>query len=56
VTSAVAGSVVYQVIVAYALRLGIPATDLRLATAVLVVGVVALKATRKEQAYEELEA
>lgn len=41
VLAAIAGSVFYQLVVAYAVRAGVPATDLKLLTAVLVLLVVA---------------
>lgn len=44
VVAAIVGSIVYQVIVAYAIRLGLAPTDLKLVTALLVLFVVALRA------------
>jgi putative ABC transport system permease protein len=46
--SAILGSVVYQTVVAYAVHLGLPATDLRLVTAILVLVVVLFKITRTD--------
>lgn len=46
VVSAIFGSIVYQVIVAYAVRLGLAPTDLKLATAVLVLAVIAPRASK----------
>lgn len=43
VLAAVVGSVLYQIIVAFAVRLGLAPTDLKLVTAILVLGVVALR-------------
>jgi len=44
--AAVVGSVAYQVLVSYAVRAGLAPTDLKLATAVLVLTVVALRVSR----------
>ena len=46
IVAAIVGSVVYQLIVAYAVRLGVPATDLKLATAVLVLIIVAFRVSK----------
>ncbi len=46
VVSAIVGSIVYQVIVAYAVRLGLAPTDLKLATAILVLAVIAPRASK----------
>lgn len=46
--AAVVGSVVYQVVVAYAVRMGVPSTDLELLTAVLVLVVVARTTSQDE--------
>jgi putative ABC transport system permease protein len=51
--AAVVGAVVYEVLVSYALRLGLAATDLKLATAVLVLLVIALRATKNGQLFLE---
>lgn len=44
--AAVVGSIAYQVLVAYAVRAGLAPTDLKLATAILVLAVVALRVSR----------
>lgn len=44
--AAVLGSIVYQVLVAYAVRAGLAATDLKLVTAILVLVVVGLRISR----------
>jgi putative tryptophan/tyrosine transport system permease protein len=46
--AAVTGSIVYQVLVAYAVRLGLAPTDLKLATAVMVIAVIALRVSRDD--------
>lgn len=51
--SAILGSIAYQVVVAYAVRAGLAATDLKLATAVLVLGVVALRVSRNGELLAE---
>ena len=47
IVSAILGSIVYQVVLAFAVRAGLAPTDLKLATAVLVLIVVALRASRE---------
>ncbi len=54
VLAAVAGSIVYHVIVAYAVSAGLAPTDLRLATGVLVLLVIALRFSRNDTALEEI--
>ena len=44
--AAILGSVAYQVLVAYAVRAGLAATDLKLATAIMVLAVVAFRVSR----------
>jgi putative tryptophan/tyrosine transport system permease protein len=51
--AALTGAVVYEVLVSYALWLGLAATDLKLATAVLVLLVIALKVTKNGQLFLE---
>ena len=51
--AAVTGAVVYEVLVSYALSLGLAATDLKLATAVLVLLVIALRGTKNGQLFLE---
>lgn len=51
--AALTGAIAYQTLVSYALRLGLAATDLKLATAVLVLLVIALRATKNGQIYLE---
>ncbi len=52
-SSAILGSILYQVLVAYAVRAGLNPTDLKLATALAVLGVVALKMTKGGDLFEE---
>lgn len=47
VISAAFGSILYQVLIAYAVRLGLDPVDLKLATALLVLAVIALKASEE---------
>lgn len=51
--AAVLGSVIYQVLVAYAVRAGLNPTDLKLATAVLVLAVVALRVAKDGDMFSE---
>lgn len=51
IAAAVVGSVVYQTIVAYAVRFGLAPTDLKLATALLVLVVVALRMSRNGELF-----
>lgn len=51
--SAVAGSILYQIIVAGALRLGIAPSDLKLITALLVLAIVALRLRQRDRAFVE---
>lgn len=53
VAAAIAGSVFYQLLVSYAIRLGLAPTDLKMATAVLVLVVVALKFSRGDELLSE---
>lgn len=53
VLAAIVGSVFYQIIVAYAVRMGLAATDLKLATALLVLLVVALRVSRDNELFAE---
>jgi putative ABC transport system permease protein len=46
IVSAIIGSVVYQVIIAYAIRVGLAPTDLKLATALLVLAVIIPRAKK----------
>lgn len=48
--AAICGSVVYQILLAYAVRAGLAPTDLKLATAILVLVVVALRMSRGHEA------
>jgi len=51
--AAIVGSVAYQLLVAYAVRVGLAPTDLKLATAILVLAVVALRVSRDGELLEE---
>lgn len=51
--SAIVGSVAYQVLVAYAVRAGLAPTDLKLATAIMVLAVVALRVSRNGELLAE---
>jgi len=51
--AAIAGSVAYQVLVAYAVRVGLAPTDLKLATAIMVLTVVALRVSRNGELLAE---
>jgi putative tryptophan/tyrosine transport system permease protein len=53
ILAAVFGSIVYQIIVAYAVRLGVAPTDLKLATAILVLLVVAFKFSRNGELFTD---
>ncbi|MCY3019711.1 MAG: ABC transporter permease [Planctomycetota bacterium] len=53
--AAVVGSVAYQVVVAYAVRVGLAPTDLKLATAVMVLAVVALRVSRDGNLLSEVQ-
>ena len=53
VLAAILGSLLYQILVAYAVRMGLAATDLKLATAVLVLMVVALRVSRNGGLFAE---
>jgi len=52
--SAILGSIAYQVLVAYAVRAGLAPSDLKLATAVLVLLVVALRISRNGELFTEM--
>ena len=49
VAASVTGSLAYQVLAAYAVRLGVPSTDLKLITAVLVLIVVAMRVSQNDE-------
>lgn len=51
--AAIVGSVAYQVLVAYAVRAGLAPTDLKLATAILVLAVVAFRVSRNGELLAE---
>lgn len=53
VFAAVVGSIAYQVIIAYAIRLGISPTDLKLATALLVMAVIVLRYSHDGELFAE---
>jgi putative tryptophan/tyrosine transport system permease protein len=53
IISAALGSIVYEVLIAYALRLGLAATDLKLATAVFVLLVIALRVKNRDDGFLE---
>jgi putative tryptophan/tyrosine transport system permease protein len=53
VLAAVFGSIIYQIIVVYAIRFGLAPTDLKLVTAVLVLLIVALRISRDGEIFEE---
>ena len=53
VCAAIIGSIAYQVLVAYAVRFGFAPTDLKLVTAVLVLGIVAFRMTGNGEFFEE---
>lgn len=52
--AAVGGSAVYQLLTAYAISMGIAPTDLKMATAVLVLAVVVLRRTRDDELTPEV--
>ncbi len=51
--AAIGGSILYQVLVAVAIRMGLAATDLKMVTAVLVLVVMAMKSSRHEELLSE---
>lgn len=51
--AAILGSIVYQVLVAYAVRAGLAPTDLKLATAIMVLVVIALRVSRNGELLAE---
>ena len=53
ILAAIIGSLIYQVIVSYAVRFGLAPTDLKLATALLVLLVVALRVSRNGELFVE---
>lgn len=55
VCAAIIGSIVYQVVVAFAVRAGLAATDLKLVTAMMVLAVVAFRLTRDGDLLSEAE-
>lgn len=54
IVAALVGSVIYHVLIAFALRAGLAATDLRLATGVMVLLVVALRLSKEDRALETI--
>lgn len=50
--AAILGSVLYQILVSYAVRAGLAPTDLKLATAILVLFVIALRFSRNGELFE----
>lgn len=52
--SAVLGSIIYQVLVSYAIRIGLAPTDLKLATAIMVLGVIALRFNRQSDLFSDV--
>lgn len=52
--AAVAGSAIYQLLTAYAISLGVAPTDLKMATAILVLAVAAMRRTREGEAAPEV--
>jgi putative ABC transport system permease protein len=54
IVSAVVGSLVYEVLIAYAVRIGLAATDLKLVTALFVLGVIALRVKRRDDGFLEV--
>jgi putative ABC transport system permease protein len=53
IVSAIVGSLVYQVLIAYAVRLGLEATDLKLVTALFVLAVIAVRIRARDDAFLE---
>jgi putative ABC transport system permease protein len=53
VVSAIVGSLIYEILTAYAVRLGLAATDLKLATALFVLGVIALRVRNRDDGFLE---
>jgi putative ABC transport system permease protein len=53
ILSAIMGSILYQVLVSYAVRFGLAPTDLKLATAILVLIVLALRMSRNGELFED---
>lgn len=51
--SAIGGSLIYQILVAYAVRLGLAATDLKLATALFVLIVIAVRISKRDDEFLE---
>jgi len=51
--AAVSGSLLYQILVAVAIRMGLAATDLKMVTAVLVLVVMAMKSAQKDELLTE---
>ena len=54
VIAAFVGSILYQLVIAAAIRMGLPPTDLKLATAVLVLFVVAVRMNKNEMLMEPI--
>lgn len=53
IISAIIGSVAYEILIAYAVRLGLAATDLKLATALFVLGVILVRLRRQDDGFLE---
>lgn len=54
IVSAITGSLVYEVLLAYAIRLGLAATDLKMATAFFVLGVIAFRINKQDDQFLEV--
>jgi putative tryptophan/tyrosine transport system permease protein len=54
IASAVVGSLIYETVIAYAIRLGLAATDLKLATALFVLVVIAFRMRRSDDEFLEV--
>src|ERR1051326_673121 len=54
IVTAIVGSVIYETVTAYALRLGLAATDLKLATALFVLIVIAVRVKRSDDDFLEV--
>jgi putative tryptophan/tyrosine transport system permease protein len=53
ICSALVGSLLYQILIAYAVRLGLAATDLKLATAIFVLVVIAVRIKKHDEEFLE---
>jgi putative ABC transport system permease protein len=51
VVAAIVGSLVYEILVAYAVRLGLAATDLKLVTAFFVLAVIAVRISKHDDEF-----